>query len=392
MTITHQASTGINAATAQGSSSTGVAYVGVAAGRIGLLGAMVYPAANVFSAVTGFTLLAAVAGGDVGTDVSDNHDSKIGVWYREFVGDETGNVTVANTGGGAGNCTAGTMSAYSKTDAEWDIDVFVSGDDAVHGQNPSVTFGAWAAAIEPDDVIVIFHASDTDNAGVKSAFSATQTDITFDTITHRNASRSTTNSDGAVDSWDTLVLTGTNTNALTFAYSYAATSCGPFIAVRLREVAAGATDLVVQDAAQAQTADNVTITQTHELAIQDASQAQSVDNLTITQVHNIVIQDAVQTQSVDNLTIVQANELVIQDAVQTQSADNIVITQVHQLVIQDAQQTQTADNIIVSLGEIVTPSARTLIVSTESRLTTVDSESRLTTVEAESRVHVVSLV
>lgn len=242
MTITTNPTwhTGVGAASAQGSASTGVAYVGVGAGRRALLGATVYPDTNAWSAVPGWSLLAELAGGDTGANLADDHKTRLGVWQRDLVGDEVGNVTVSNVGGGAGQSTAGAMSSYATDAGGWEPSIFVSGDDAGHAANPAVTFGAWAAALQPGDVVVVWHASDTDNAGVKSAFSLLQTGIGFDAITHRNASRSTTGSDSAVDSWDAVVVSGSGATAADFSYAYTMASCGPFIAVRLRESAASA--------------------------------------------------------------------------------------------------------------------------------------------------------
>jgi hypothetical protein len=274
MTITHQASTGINAATAQGSSSTGVAYVGVAAGRRALLGAAVYPETNSWNAVTGWSLVGELAGGATGADISDDHKSRLGVWQRDLDGSETGSVTVGNSGGGTGQTTAGAMSSYSTDAGGWDTSIFVSADDSGHGTNPAVTFGAWAEALQAGDVVVVWHASDTDNAGTKSAFSLLQTGITFGAITHRNGSRSGTGSDCAVDSWDAVVSSGTGATAADFSYTYATASCGPFIAVRLRESAGAVT---LGQAVETDTA--TTLTRSKNRAVGQSSEADTATAL-----------------------------------------------------------------------------------------------------------------
>jgi hypothetical protein len=257
VTITHQASTGVNAATSQGSSSTGVAYVGVATGRRALLGAAVYPATNSWSSVTGWTLIGELAGGATGADTNDDHQTKIGVWQRDLDGSETGNVTVANTGGGAGQSTAAAMSSYSQDGSGWETSIFVSGDDPAHeNTDHSATFGAWASSLEIGDLVAVWQATDTDNAGAKSAFSLMQTGITFGAVNWRNGSRSNTGSDCAIDSWDATVTAGSNTNAATFSYSYATANCGPFIAVRLRQAAGTHVRLTAPSTIHDQTAAN----------------------------------------------------------------------------------------------------------------------------------------
>lgn len=103
--------------------------------------------------------------------------------------------------------------------------------------------------------------------------------------------------------------------------------------------------LVVADATQAQAVDNISLTQTHVLAVADAAQAQSVDTLALTQLHLLTVADAAQAQSVDNLTLTQASILAPADALQSQLADNVTLTQVHNLVIQSARQLQRVDTI-----------------------------------------------
>lgn len=111
--------------------------------------------------------------------------------------------------------------------------------------------------------------------------------------------------------------------------------------------------LVVQDASHAQTADNVTLTQTHQLVVADASQAQTADNVALTQVHQLVVADATQAQAADNVDIVQVVQLVVADASQAQVADNVTLTQVHQLVVADATQAQTAESVTLSEGQVL---------------------------------------
>ena len=110
----------------------------------------------------------------------------------------------------------------------------------------------------------------------------------------------------------------------------------------------GTIDLVVADATQAQSVDNVTLTQVHSLTVQDALQAQSVDNINLTQVHSLVVQDARQLQSADNIAlVVNPIDLVVADVLQAQSVDNLVLAQLHNLIVQDARQLQAVDNIVL---------------------------------------------
>jgi len=118
--------------------------------------------------------------------------------------------------------------------------------------------------------------------------------------------------------------------------------------------AGGAVPLVVQDATQAQTADNVDLIQHHVLVVQDASQAQTADNVVVTVPGvPLVVQDAAQAQTADNVDLIQHHVLVVQDATQAQTADNVALTQHHQLAVQDATQAQTADNVALTQHHVL---------------------------------------
>lgn len=64
--------------------------------------------------------------------------------------------------------------------------------------------------------------------------------------------------------------------------------------------------LGVQDALHSHTADNIVLTQDHNLVVQDASHAHTADNIVLTQVHNLVIQDALHSHTADNITLATA--------------------------------------------------------------------------------------
>ena len=105
--------------------------------------------------------------------------------------------------------------------------------------------------------------------------------------------------------------------------------------------------LVVADAAQAQTVDNLVLAHHQVLVVADASQAQTVDNLVLVQHHILIVSDASQVQTVDNLTLIQHHILTVADAVQLQTVDNLVLLQHHILTVADAVQLQTIDNVVL---------------------------------------------
>lgn len=110
--------------------------------------------------------------------------------------------------------------------------------------------------------------------------------------------------------------------------------------------------LVIQDAAQAQTADNVALTQVHALSIQSADHAQTADNIALTQLHVLTVAGAAHTQTADNINLSTAGTLGVQDAASAQTADLVTLTQVNILAVQDGAHAQTADAValVVILG------------------------------------------
>lgn len=111
--------------------------------------------------------------------------------------------------------------------------------------------------------------------------------------------------------------------------------------------------LVVQDASHAHTADNVTLTQVHNLAVQDAAHDHTVDNLTLTQVHILVVADAGHDHSAESPTLTQVHILVVQDATHGHTADNVDLSGAANLTVQDAAHDHTADNVTLTQVHIL---------------------------------------
>lgn len=120
--------------------------------------------------------------------------------------------------------------------------------------------------------------------------------------------------------------------------------------VAIKADTGGAADLAPAAAGQAQTSDNVTLTQVHELAAAAAIQSQAADNVALAQVHELVVAAAVQGQSADGVTLTQVHVLAVDAAAQAQTATSLSLTQQHQLVVQVAVQVQAADQ--VDLGGV----------------------------------------
>lgn len=244
MTIAHEASTGSPAGFGQGSTSCQVAFVGSpGGGKLAVLRGSVKPETATFgspSDATGrpWTLVGTATGG-TGSTGGDTGPTRVGVWVKELVGDESGNVTIPNTGG---NSCAGAMTLLTKgAAASWDYSAFVAGDDSTHdaGTNAhGATCGAWSSALAAGDWVDATHATDTDTALGSSGPAFTQSGAVFGAATLRNASRSGTANDCGVYSWDAPVTTG-SASAPTFQWTGATAECGPYLVLRLREVTGG---------------------------------------------------------------------------------------------------------------------------------------------------------
>jgi len=239
--ITHSASTGVDVGTAaRGTSSTTVAYVGVAAGRIGLIFAVTKPETATWSTVSGWTNIADFTGG-TGSSGVDTGPTRMGVWYRLLDGSETGNVTVATTGGGS---TSAIMSVYAQSAGGWDTPVVVTGTDTTHGSSPvAASVGTWPSSVETGDWIAFGYAADTDVTTSFTAATLAMTGYTFGARTQRSRRLNSDGNDTGVSSWDAEVTAGSGgTTAPSLTLSQAATSCGEFTFVRLRE-SSGGTDV-----------------------------------------------------------------------------------------------------------------------------------------------------
>ena len=94
---------------------------------------------------------------------------------------------------------------------------------------------------------------------------------------------------------------------------------------------------------------------TPTLVIQDVSQAQSLDNVTLTQAHTLAVAELAQAQTLDNVTLTQANVLAVAELAQGQSLDNVTLTQAHIIAVNDLDQAQTIDNVTLTIAGTISP-------------------------------------
>jgi hypothetical protein len=218
----------------RGTTSINVAYPGSGAVALGRM-AVIFAEGKLSTATwgadpSGFTKLVDTTGGNA-TNGVDNGPTRVGVWYRILDGTETGNATIALTGG---TQVTATMSIYSNTVGEWAPPIAVTGGDATQTTNVSFTGGAWASTLAANDMVLIGYAYNTDATGSHSALSLTQSGATFGTVTGRSRLGGSDGNDGTIITWEASVTTGT-ANAPTFSTTFATASSGIGVFVRLRE-------------------------------------------------------------------------------------------------------------------------------------------------------------
>ncbi len=95
------------------------------------------------------------------------------------------------------------------------------------------------------------------------------------------------------------------------------------------DVGGSATDLTIQDATHAHTADSLTVTTSTDLTVQDATHAHAADNLTLTTTGavDLTIADATHGHSADSPTLTLGYvDLVIDDALHGHTADNLTLS------------------------------------------------------------------
>ena len=141
------------------------------------------------------------------------------------------------------------------------------------------------------------------------------------------------------------------------------------------EAGGGGVSLVIADSAHGHIADNMVLTQAHQLGVDDADHAHtadeivlqaaaelginradhahSADNLVLTQAHILVVQNSTLAHAADNLVLQSAGTLDIAGGLSAHTANNIDLTQAHILAIADAAHAHAADNVTLDSSAIV---------------------------------------
>lgn len=234
MTLTVEAATGVDGASTNTGTSKAEPYVGVAAGRRAYLGAYVRPNTATLDTPAGWAIVVGPVAGGVGAEGAGTGTGNLYVWERTLDGSETGTVTVAGTGV---NAVEAAMVTVSKTLTDWSTTAAVSGNDDNHANDRSVTCGS-ALSLAADDLVLLFFGTDRGITTAVTAYTITETGVTFGAAVEDNRQISNTNNDASLYSAHAAVTVGGN-DIPTIGFTQGATNCGPGIAVRVRETSSG---------------------------------------------------------------------------------------------------------------------------------------------------------
>jgi hypothetical protein len=218
-----------------GTTALSIAYpASVGAGNLVIASRVVWLSTATTANEAGWTPGPELAGGTGST--ADNHATKVRLDYKEAVGGETGSVIFDQSGSAFGG--AGIMCRFTKAaGTTWDV-LAVTGDDATHGANRSVT-SSGTVSLAPGDMVVALAAVDTDVSTTISPSTMTATGITFGACNRQTSGLgSASDVHGNVELFQSAVTAGSGTQALTLAFTTATLQCGPVAFLRLREVAA----------------------------------------------------------------------------------------------------------------------------------------------------------
>jgi hypothetical protein len=105
------------------------------------------------------------------------------------------------------------------------------------------------------------------------------------------------------------------------------------------------TTLVVADGTHAHAADNLALTQLHNLTVADGAHAHAADGVALVQQHTIAVADGAHAHAADNITLILDSTLVVQDATHAVTSDSVTLVTDTVLVVQDAAHALSSDDI-----------------------------------------------
>lgn len=310
------------------------------------------------SAVTGWTQF---PGSPAATGTAPAKSTGLSVWWRRAAGASEANAEVGACGNHAVG-QIGTIRGCIASGNPFDVVPTPTTDDTEDDAQ-----SAPGATTTVGDCLILNLIASGFNGNVNAWSAWTNADLT--SLTEWAETQDTIGNGGGFG-----IAYGTKSSAGTFGATTATSQrTSPEVGFTIAfKPPAGATNLVIQDAAHTHAADSPTFTQVHVLAVQDANHAQAADNVALTQVHELQVAEATHAHAADNVALVvdlaisdgahghladnlgltQVHQLAVADAAHAHAADNLALTQVHVLAVAEAAHAHAADNVVLQLGGI----------------------------------------
>lgn len=125
--------------------------------------------------------------------------------------------------------------------------------------------------------------------------------------------------------------------------------------------------LSINGATQAQTVEQVTLQQAGTLSLNNLEQLQTVEQINLTQAHIISVDGATQSQTVEQVSLLVAGTLAVNNTSQSQTLEQAVLSVIASLSIDSLSNAQTVEQVILS-----TISASAVAVNSINQQQTVD--------------------
>lgn len=246
MTITVAATSTFDVAVGAGYAApvASVPYVGVAFGRLALVGGYCRTEAGAYVTPAGWNFLASRTGGS-GVNGNGTGFGVAGVYWRVLDGSETG--TVAFGGTGFATMSAG-MVVLSTDDGTWEALDVASGEQVVHANGRTAVVDDGALDMANGDAVIVLHGYDRGvlPSTLPPTFGLTAAGCTFGAPVE--VVRSLSNRDIDTSTFGALFPVTTGVSAVptgTLATANSITNCGPSIFVRVRDGAAAPLNIVL---------------------------------------------------------------------------------------------------------------------------------------------------
>tara|TARA_R110000772_G_scaffold67595_1_gene150082 strand:- start:847 stop:2067 length:1221 start_codon:yes stop_codon:yes gene_type:complete len=108
--------------------------------------------------------------------------------------------------------------------------------------------------------------------------------------------------------------------------------------------------LTVGGLSQAQTVEQVTLQQSGTLSVNNLQHIQTIDQVNLTQAHIVSVNDLSQLQNIDQVSLNQGNVLSVNDTDQLQTLGQVTLSAAGTVAINNASQVQSLEQLVLSIA------------------------------------------